>query len=197
MTELPPDWTGKYGWMGLRDVEFLRWAAQVPAVEGSMLNVGCYLGLSCSVLATSSPLPLVCVDPFDGQRDTLVGDPAVPASYAEWDQNMRQCGVRDRIAFFRGRSDRVLPKLLERGIRFRVALIDGSHRYDDVLGDIVLSWKMLLPGGILIADDAIGFAEIGHALRESEITGELSNNPRWSLCGDKMAFAVKGRPVPM
>jgi hypothetical protein len=36
---------------------------------------------------------------------------------------------------------------------FDIIYINGSHRAADVLGDAVLSWELLKPGGIMIFDD--------------------------------------------
>ena len=179
MTELPTDATGLWGYMSAEDVSFLRWAAQVPGIPGSILNVGCYKGLSCSVLATVGRAPVVCVDPFDGKVPDY-SPSFVPATREEWEANMASCGIRDRILFFQGYSGEVLPALQRRGMRFKLALIDGSHTYADALSDIGYARLMLNPGGILVVDDAMGFPDVTRAL---EASGE-----QWRKAGSKMAW---------
>lgn len=187
MTELEADCTGRYGYMSVRDLEFLRWAAHSPVV-GALLNVGCFRGLSCSVLATvaagMNAGPLICIDPFEPWYDPLVQSPPQPASYEEWDANMRQCGVRQFIVHHRVRSDKALPLLQERGVKLRLAFVDGSHLYDDIRGDLEGVWPLLVPGGLLVMDDWLGGFDVQRACR-------AFRGDHWAPCGDKMAFAVK------
>jgi len=187
MTELPADCTGRYGYMGTRDVEFLRWAANSP-LDGALLNIGCYRGLSCSVLATIAGTmnrgPLVCVDPFLEAYGQSVLAPDPPAPYEEWDANMRACNVRQFILHFRQRSGEALPKLLERGMSFRLIFVDGSHDERDVLEDMRNSWPLLRPGGLLVLDDWVGFEGVKRAAIQAR-------GDRWAPCGDKMAYTLK------
>lgn len=175
MSEMEPDLSGERGYMGAADIAFLRYAAS-RAVEGSLLNVGCYKGLSCSVLATVGP-ELTCVDTFEG------GEGLQGGFYNVWDSNMRQCGIRDRIHPIRGRSQEVLRDLPSGA--YRLIFIDGSHQYVNALKDFIHSLRLLAPGGWIIFDDA-AFGEVRQAANEA--FGET----RWEDIPDtKMGMLVK------
>lgn len=144
MTELPADVLGKYGYMLEGDLALLRRLAARP-VKGDLLNIGCFKGLSCSVLASVGP-ELKCIDPFVGGEDLPNYD-----SFAEWESNMVACGVRGRIGVYRDRSQDVMPKLKPHS--FRVIFIDGSHLYENVVADFKNALKLIAPRGVIVFDD--------------------------------------------
>lgn len=65
--------------------------------------------------------------------------------------NVELSGSSDRVTLIQGSSQEELRKLpLE---SYDIVYIDGSHTAADVLADIVLSWGLLRPGGLMILDD--------------------------------------------
>jgi SAM-dependent methyltransferase len=57
---------------------------------------------------------------------------------------------RKSVTTYKGRSQLILPRLKQ---EFDIIYIDGSHASWDVLTDIILSWRLLKEGGVLILDD--------------------------------------------
>jgi hypothetical protein len=47
----------------------------------------------------------------------------------------------------------VLPRLLAEGRSFDLAFLDGNHRFDGVLLDVVYSGRLLKEGAIVFVDD--------------------------------------------
>lgn len=137
------DVTGARGYMFRADLDALRWYAQ-HTPPGDILEVGSFKGLSTSVLATVGP-HVTCIDPFLGGEDLPDHD-----SYAEFEQNMKACGVWDRLTVYRARSGDVLPGLIR---EYRLVLIDGSHEYPNVLADLARAKDLVVPGGVLLFDD--------------------------------------------
>lgn len=58
---------------------------------------------------------------------------------------------RDKITVHRGFSNEIVPEF-DDGY-FDVIYIDGNHHYAAVLEDLVLCYRKLRPGGIMICDD--------------------------------------------
>lgn len=64
--------------------------------------------------------------------------------------NLAASGAADRVTMRIGASQLELRTLSD---SFDVVYIDGSHTAHDVLEDMVLAWRLLEPGGIMILDD--------------------------------------------
>jgi predicted O-methyltransferase YrrM len=58
----------------------------------------------------------------------------------------------DQVTFVEGRSDRVLPGLVD-GERFDLAFIDGMHSFPAPVVDYHYVEQLLRPGGVLVLDD--------------------------------------------
>lgn len=69
--------------------------------------------------------------------------------------NMFIGNVGGKVRTFRKNSSEILPRLAstEEVGTFAAIYIDGSHYSHDVLYDIVLSWRLLRSGGVMICDD--------------------------------------------
>jgi predicted O-methyltransferase YrrM len=66
-------------------------------------------------------------------------------------QNIELSGAADRVTMLEGSSQIVLRTLPPESQD--LIYIDGSHISADVLEDMVLSWRLLKPGGLMILDD--------------------------------------------
>lgn len=53
----------------------------------------------------------------------------------------------------KGRSADILPQMIGMKLKFDFIYVDGDHRADAVLRDLVHGFDLLNPGGVLIADD--------------------------------------------
>ena len=149
------------GWLWAAEVEWLYQTAQrlkAEGVEGDLLEVGSYRGLSAAALAQAGRL--TCVDTFKGGEDLPNAD-----SRPLFDAAMRTMGLSPRVIV--GRSQTVLPKLARKThLKFRMVFIDGSHEYSAALADIRNGWKLLSEGGVLALDD-YQFTDVGRAAQRS------------------------------
>lgn len=117
------------------------------------LEVGCYEGRSAlwtldHVLVGPGCPFLYCVDPFHDPGRAAQDAGMNPGYAALFDENLRG---RLNVVKVRGLSRDVLPQMRPRG--FNGAYVDGDHRLEEVREDLRMVWDLLVPGGILVADD--------------------------------------------
>lgn len=65
--------------------------------------------------------------------------------------NIEASGAKDRITLVKGFSGIEMRKMDLESID--IVYIDGAHTADAVLEDMVLAWRLLKPGGLMIMDD--------------------------------------------
>lgn len=121
------------------------------AIEVANPTLGCEVGLAYGL---STLYILDAMQHHGGGR--LIGmDPA--QHDATWQggglHNVRKAGYADRYEFHEATSQRMLPKLEERGTRIQFAFIDGWHTFDHTLVDFFYLDSMLDVGGVMVLDD--------------------------------------------
>lgn len=124
----------------------------------SCAEVGSWEGRSaCWLLENIVTHPtsrLVCIDTFQGSGEHYA-DKTWKESLTDLEQRFRNniaaTGASDRATIIKGESALTLHSLPAG--TFDCIYIDGSHIAADVLTDIIQSWLLLKPGGILICDD--------------------------------------------
>ncbi|HEY4055517.1 MAG TPA: class I SAM-dependent methyltransferase [Kofleriaceae bacterium] len=140
-----------------------------PDVHG--LEIGSFEGRSSTWffdhVLTHPTSTMTCVDTFDaadqGARVEAGIVEVVDKAKLEsrFDANLAAAGHDARVRKLRGRSQdrlRTLP-----ASSFHFAYLDGSHVTSHVLEDVVLTWRLLRPGAVLIVDD--------YGYRENRNTG--------------------------
>jgi hypothetical protein len=157
----------------------------VPDVQG--LEVGSFEGRSAiwflQNILTHPTSRLTCIDTFDfaGQGSTVSGVAERGSGLQNrFDQNLSILGLTQRVHKYEGRSQerlRVLP--LD---HYQFAYLDGSHLTCDVLEDLVLMWRLLRTGGVLILDD--------YAYRRNHFTDALAD-PGFAIDAFTSCFAGK------
>ena len=68
-------------------------------------------------------------------------------------QILEDAGVRDLVEFYEEESQITLPRLLAEGREFDLAFLDGNHRFEGVLLDLVYSGRLLKESGVVFVDD--------------------------------------------
>jgi predicted O-methyltransferase YrrM len=98
--------------------------------------------------------------------------------------NIKRAGYDGSYEFHEDVSERVLPKLLQRGERLDFAYIDGWATFDHVLVDFFYIDRMLQVGGVIVLND-VGFPSIKRVCdfiltnRGYEVLDQIrSNEPR-------------------
>ena len=121
-----------------------------------VIEVGSWEGRSALFFLNYLPRShLVCIDTFEGSEEHRAHPEAFAHDLPEIERRFDA-----NLAAFAGRLEKIKAPsavaLCELGIeerRFDIAYMDGSHRAADVYSDGVLTWSMLVSGGIMIFDD--------------------------------------------
>lgn len=118
----------------------------------NILEIGSWEGRSaCWFLDRYSDARITCIDTFAGAPGEYAGLD-VDGTKARFLRNV--AGFGDRVTLRQGASSRELYGLKPES--FDVVYVDGSHAEDDALLDLVLSYGLLQPGGVMLVDDYRG-----------------------------------------
>ena len=137
------------------------WSVFLESFKGKpklrFLEIGSYEGRSaewlCDNVLTGEGSELHCVDTFEGgQEHTAAQTQGLFDRFQKRVFRHLECG---RIAVIKGRSIEVLSALVASKCSgtYHFIYVDGSHTSRDVLGDAVLAWQLLAPGGGIVFDD--------------------------------------------
>lgn len=126
------------------------WNPEAPHVG---IEIGSYEGRSALWLLEHQfrhpASKLICVDVF--------ADAEQPNSYwHKFKHNVLESPHGQRAEIFKGSSFDFLSKFVSEQRKCDFIYVDGSHRASDVLEDLILSFRALSVGGLLICDDYMG-----------------------------------------
>jgi hypothetical protein len=155
------------GWFDDVDAAMFRTIDRVHrsvGVEGDLLEIGAYLGKSAILLGylLRPQEHLVVCDLFT----TEDLDPELDPDAAFYGALSRSV-FEENYAKFHERPARVIERsstaLADEGLgrSFRIAHVDGSHRYEIVCQDIATALELVVDGGIVVVDD---YRTVPHAL---------------------------------
>lgn len=121
----------------------------------SAIELGSYEGRSANWLLDNvlnhEESSLHCVDVFDKKDE--------PDSYfSRFKHNVLDRVDGKKVTAHATKSGEFLLQYLQTGKKADIIYIDASHRSPEVLTDIVLSFKALKVGGLMICDDYLGGA---------------------------------------
>ena len=124
-------------------------------VPNTIIEIGAYEGhttVTMSDLLTpyNANLKIYAIDPHVGSVEILE-DPEV--LHNNFLHNINVCKHKN-IEYLRKHSEDGLIDLINRGVKAEFIYVDGDHRAPTVLTDLVLSFKLLVKGGIMLCDDA-------------------------------------------
>lgn len=142
------------GWMSDVEVAAIAFFARcLPRALGDVLEVGAWKGRTTSALLRADVGRVVVVDTFTGSED-MGGAGKFPVR-RKFDENLLALFGRELevLEVIEGDSRVELPKLAKAGRTFRVVLVDGDHRTEGALADLLDAWGMLAEGGYLFIDD--------------------------------------------
>jgi SAM-dependent methyltransferase len=124
-------------------------AGPIHAVEIGTFEARAAVWLLQNIL-THPESTLWCIDPYAyaGCRQEILPKKLAAAKRLAA-HNLKQFGGKARLAM--ARSENVLPELSRDS--FDLIRVDGEHTLGSTLADMVLSWLLLKPGGVLIVDD--------------------------------------------
>jgi predicted O-methyltransferase YrrM len=138
------------GWFS--EAAGLAYRALVASIRGgSMVEIGCWRGLSTSYvarLAAAQGTRLVCVDAWDGSTDDFdAAYRAQPGAAADFEANMHRLGLQVEIR--RARSPAAAKAFADLDLVF----LDASHDEAGVAADLAGWSAALKPRGVLAGHD--------------------------------------------
>jgi Glycosyl transferase family 2/Methyltransferase domain len=161
MHELVPGWFDDVDASVFRAIDEVQ---RATGIAGDFLEIGAYLGKSAILLGylLRPQERLVVCDLFTNEGL----DPDLDADAAFYGQ-LSRTAFEENYARFHCRPANVIERssteLRDEGLgrSFRIAHVDGSHRFDVVRQDIATALELVVDGGIVIVDD---YRTIPHAL---------------------------------
>lgn len=128
---------------------------QRNGVPNTIVEIGCYEGhttvtMSDRFSSYNPNLKIYAIDPHVGSVE-IEEDPE--HIHKNFMHNINVCKQKN-IEYIRKHSEDGLIDLINQGERPEFIFIDGDHRAGTVIADLVLSFKLLVQGGIILCDDA-------------------------------------------
>lgn len=125
----------------------------------SYLEIGVYEGNTffylVDILAKNfSDTVFWCLDPHDESFDIKDDLQTIKKRFQH---NLSISPYIDRIKYIQRDSFHGLMDIYDNGMTFDFIYIDGDHRSSTVMEDLVLSWRILNPGGVILLDDTHGW----------------------------------------
>jgi predicted O-methyltransferase YrrM len=94
---------------------------------------------------------ITCIDTFAGGAEHTAAQ--TESLHERFLANLGESGQTQKVEVLRTDSFTGLTRLLAAGARAELVYVDGSHEAPDVLADLVLSFRLLHPGGAILCDD--------------------------------------------
>lgn len=132
----------------------LNYIFQLFGVPHTFVEIGVFEGattffVSDTFTKFNDNLKIIAIDPHVGSIDMLEHGDDV-AKFFQYNLGINK---NKNVEYIRKHSTFGLLELIQRGQKAEVIYLDGDHRADQVLADLVLSWQILVPGGIILCDD--------------------------------------------
>lgn len=140
---------------------------EVGVFEGSTI-----LWLNDQLTTYTDTVNLYAIDPHVGSNDMGDDFELVADNFA---YNMTVC-ENNKVTHIKKHSEDGLIDLINKGVKAQLIYIDGDHRAGPVLCDLVLAWKLLVKGGIILCDDTTVWKYEG---KSNEYPAQLS--PRMAV----------------
>ena len=148
--------------------------------EHAVMTIEIGLGYGMSALSICEGL---CTNGQESARHVVV-DPHQSTRFADLGlQSLEEAGFADMVEHHAEESLVTLPRLLAEGRQFDLAFVDGNHRFDGVLVDLVYLGRLVRSGGLVFLDDyqlpavarAVSFfqANLGWTLEQVSATDAL------------------------
>jgi cephalosporin hydroxylase len=162
----------------LKNVKYLVEGLGYPS---TMIEIGCYEGGSTfwfadNICKINENLKLYAIDPHTTSED-ISEDISLAKEYFLY--NLNVCEHKNNIEYISKTSNIALVELLARGVKSELIYIDGDHRAGEVLTDLVLSFELLVPGGVLLCDDSVYWKH--HNKDDKRMSSDPAMSPRMAV----------------
>jgi predicted O-methyltransferase YrrM len=145
----------------------------------TVIEIGCFEGLTTfgltEMLVQQNPnYKHYAIDPYD-MSDDLPLDVLNEAGQL-FMSNLEEFKYKDNVEFIHDTSWNGLLKLLHRGVKADLIYIDGDHRAETVLNDLVLAFGLVDVGGVILCDDCVSWKH-----QDSEKKYNLQSSPKLAV----------------
>ena len=145
----------------------------------TVIEIGCFEGHTTfgltEMLAQQNPkYKHYAIDPYD-MSDDLPLDVLNEAGQL-FMSNLEEFKYKDNVEFIHDTSWNGLLKLLHRGVKADLIYIDGDHRAETVLNDLVLAFGLVDVGGVILCDDCVSWKH-----QDSEKRYNLQSSPKLAV----------------
>lgn len=147
-------------------------------IPNNIVEIGCYEGSTTFWMAEqlgsiNNNLKIFAIDPHSDSIDILE---SLEVAHKRFIHNINACPVKC-VHYIRKKSNQGLIDLINHDIKCEFIYIDGDHTAGSVLTDLVLAWELLVPGGVILCDDATQWQFTNHT--NGEISSQMS--PRMAI----------------
>jgi predicted O-methyltransferase YrrM len=127
-------------------------------IPNTTIEIGSFYGLTSLYLADNlAPLNKdyqhICIDPYKNKGGEIQED--LEEVYTDFKSNVKLSKYGKHIRLIRDFSFNALIKLSKEECKPQLIYIDGDHVASTVLEDLVLSFNLLVPGGVILCDDSV------------------------------------------
>jgi predicted O-methyltransferase YrrM len=155
------------GWMNPEDLE---WLARQAESHLSIVEVGCWMGRSTTVLAEHTSGQVIAVDHWLGSEEHRSGleSKSWDWLYGQFLTNINKSLLFEKVFPLRMYSTQAAQFLWNchgRYSPYDMVFIDASHDFENVKADI-LAWKPLVTSGGLLCGHDSGHPPVERAVRE-------------------------------
>lgn len=145
----------------------------------TVIEIGCFEGLTTfgltEMMVQQNPkYKHYAIDPYD-MSDDLPLDVLNEAGQL-FMSNLEEFKYKDNVEFIHDTSWNGLLKLLHRGVKADLIYIDGDHRAETVLNDLVLAFGLVDVGGVILCDDCVSWKH-----QDSEKRYNLQSSPKLAV----------------
>lgn len=91
------------------------------------------------------------IDPYDASAD--LESETIKEAEKLFKSNLEEFEFKHNIEFMQEYSNTALLKLINQGVKADLIYVDGDHRAQTVLEDLVLGFQLLEVGGVMLCDD--------------------------------------------
>jgi predicted O-methyltransferase YrrM len=145
----------------------------------TVIEIGCFeghttFGLTEMLVQKNSNYKHYAIDPYD-MSDDLALDVLNEAGQL-FMSNLEEFKYKDNVEFIHDTSWNGLLKLLHRGVKADLIYIDGDHRAETVLNDLVLAFGLVDVGGVILCDDCVSWKH-----QDSEKRYNLQSSPKLAV----------------
>jgi cephalosporin hydroxylase len=128
---------------------------ELYGIPSTIIEVGVFEGnttfwISDTYSQLNKDLIIHAIDPHVGSTD-MSEEPLI--TYNHFTHNLSVNAYKN-VNYIRKHSEDGLIDLINQNVQADFIYVDGDHRASGVLSDLILSWKLLKVGGIMLCDDA-------------------------------------------